>query len=240
MNITYKIEEDYAQMSKRAADMVISQIKKKPNSFLCLATGNSPTLMYDLLAQKTNEDPYFFKQARIIKLDEWLGLPMNYKSTCETYLQEKVIKPLKISNDNYFGFISNPDNPENECKRIDEIIRNNGPIDLCVLGVGVNGHIGFNEPAEYLVPYPHVSKLAPETVHHSMLRGNSKNISFGLTLGFQNILDAGTILLLASGKTKLPVMEKLKEEKVTSQLPVSLLLLHSNTICICDKQALVS
>src|SRR5206468_371390 len=109
---------------------------------------------------------------------------------CQTYLKENVLKPLKISTDRYFEFNSEAENVVEECKRIQKIIDEEGPIDFCILGLGKNGHLGFNEPADFLQRDCHIAKLADSTVQHSMVQSMAQSPTFGMTVGLKDILNS--------------------------------------------------
>lgn len=238
MGFEYIIEDDHEAMSQRAAGFIERHISDKPRSHLCLATGSTPIRTYELLAQQAESNSSLFKEVRLAKLDEWLGLPMDHQSTCEKYLREKVLNPLGIAENRFYGFNSNPDDPGAECRRIEQRFEKEGRLDLCVLGVGTNGHLGFNEPGEWLVPGPHIAKLTEQSRKHVMLAGAEEEVSKGLTLGLRNILSAHTVLLLVSGKHKLPVMNQFQKRQITTRLPVSLLWTHPNVTCIGDLAAI--
>jgi galactosamine-6-phosphate isomerase len=110
----------------------------------CAATGNSPTLFYQALAQR---QPEFAKtEFRLFQLDEWGGVPPEHPGTCISYLQKQLIDPLGLKPEQCIGSQSNPVNPLRECARVQELLAAEGQIDLCVLGLGANGHLAFNEP----------------------------------------------------------------------------------------------
>lgn len=235
MKIT--VFEDYKKMSQAAAKLLYSEIKKKPSALVCIATGSTPTLAYDLLTQKYQKDKTAFNKLRIIKLDEWGGIPSDDPATCETYIQEHIIKPLNISDKRYTSFHSNPKDKEREVKRISNKLAQEGPIDICVLGLGVNGHLGFNEPADWLHANVHIAHLTATTKHHSMAKKAKHTIKYGLTLGLSNIMNAKKIILLVNGKSKEKIVEKLMEGKITAHLPGSMLWIHPDVTLYCDKEA---
>ena len=229
-----KIEyfETYEELSFRAKTIIVSEIINKPDLLLCAATGASPTGTYQLLADEFRIQPEIFNKIKIIKLDEWGGIPMNHPSTCETYLQNHLIKPLQISEDRYTGFLSNPEDPEYECSRIQNFIQKTGPVDICILGLGTNGHIALNEPGEYLEPHCHVAKLSEKSLQHQMLHEMTVNPKFGLTLGMADILQSKKILLLIQGSNKTEIARKLLSKQITGFLPASFLWLHSDVTCL--------
>lgn len=233
MNITYC--KDYETMSEVAASLVISEIQTRKNSLLCMATGNSPMGLYNKLVESSQVDQANFKELRMVKLDEWGGVHENDPITCEYYLRTRVLNPLKISSDRYISFISNPLHPKEECRRVQSELDQQGPIDICILGLGKNGHIGFNEPDSHLQPFCHVANLSEDSLTHSMVQSMDQKPNFGLTLGMKDILNSKKIILLVTGKDKKKVIEHLEQKKVTTNLPASFLWLHKTVECIIDQ-----
>ncbi|MDX1939832.1 MAG: galactosamine-6-phosphate isomerase [Saprospiraceae bacterium] len=233
MEITYY--KDYNEMSLGARDLILSTLQEKGDSLLCLATGNSPSKTYQLLAESYQKQKSLFDQVRILKLDEWGGVAMNDTQTCESYLYKNIIEPLEINKERYFAFTSDPENPQKECEKIQNIIETQGPIDVCVLGLGINGHIGFNEPNEFLIPYCHVATLSQASMQHSMAQAMQEQPTYGMTLGIANILSSKKIILLVAGNNKKPAFEKLLEKRISTWLPASLLWLHPNVACFVDE-----
>jgi galactosamine-6-phosphate isomerase len=223
---------DYEEMSENAASLVIQEIERNKNLLLCAATGNSPTGLYMKLVERSEKDKALFDQLRVIKLDEWGGIPENHPSSCEYYLQAKLLEPLRITPDRYIAFQSNPAEPTAECARIQAELDTQGPIDLCILGIGANGHIGFNEPASFLQPHCHVAQLSGHSLTHTMVQSLEAKPTYGLTLGIQDIMRSRKIILLISGKNKEQVIQEFLSGKITTQLPASLLWLHPDVDCL--------
>ena len=213
-------------LAAAASQILLQAIQKKPDLLLCAATGNTPTLTYQALVAQKSLFPA--DQLRIFKLDEWGGVPMDHPGTCESYMQQQLIRPLNISPDRYFSFQSKPADPQQECARIQQLLQQEGPIDLCVLGLGVNGHLAFNEPGAFLQPHCHIAELTEDSLGHSMAKDMQDVKLYGLTLGMSDILAAREIVLLISGTAKVEVTQRLMEAKISSQLPASFLWLHSN------------
>ncbi|MFI5195040.1 MAG: galactosamine-6-phosphate isomerase [Chitinophagales bacterium] len=229
--------DSYEDLSERAADVLIKELKRKKDLLLCAATGGSPTGFYDLLSKEHHRLPGFFEQIRIIKLDEWGGVPMDDPGTCESYLQEHLIRPLQIETSRYISFCSNPEDPAAECKKVQQQLDAWGGIDVCIVGLGMNGHVALNEPADFLEPDVHVAKLAATSLNHSMISEMNKKPGFGLTLGMKSILESRLILMLVNGKNKKEIARSFLSGKVTTQLPASFLWLHPNAICFIDREA---
>lgn len=232
-----QVKQNYELMSIAATKLILEELRRKPDLLLCTATGTTPTLSYKLLSEKKQTLPNLFKKLRILKLDEWNGMEMDDPTTCETYLQKYLIKPLEVSDERYISFCSNPENPELECKIIHKKLCEHGPIDICVLGLGMNGHVGLNEPAEELKPFSHVVRLSAASQKHSMLKESTVMPVYGLSLGIKDIFNAKMILLLISGGDKNSAMRRLFTKSISTQFPASLLWLHQNIVCLCDEEA---
>jgi galactosamine-6-phosphate isomerase len=231
-----EILPSYESISIRARNMVVEQLSQNKSLRLCAATGNSPARMYALLAEAAMHDAPLFSDLCIIKLDEWGGLPMTHPGTCESFLQQHVVKPLSITEDRYISFCSNPKSPEKECDRIQQALQTHGLVDICILGIGVNGHIALNEPADTLFPHCHPITLSDTTLRHPMIAGSNKLPSYGLTLGMADILQSKSIILLISGSKKDGIAQSFLSGKITTALPASFLWLHPNVVCLIDRE----
>ena len=236
MKITYF--EDYAGMSESASRLLVEELKQRNESLVCCATGGSPLGLYQRIAKRYPNEPNLFNKMRILKLDEWGGIPMNDPNSCHSYLQENILTPLRISPDRFFAFDAQVDNVEEECKRVQQTIDKIGPIDFCILGLGKNGHLGFNEPADFLRGECHFARLASTTVQHSMVQTMPNAPTFGITVGLKGILCAKKILLLITGSQKQEAIKRFMTGEITTQLPASFLWLHSNVECFVDQTCL--
>ncbi|MBS1525393.1 MAG: 6-phosphogluconolactonase [Bacteroidetes bacterium] len=216
-----------AELNDLAANAIISDLNSRPASLLCAATGNSPTGIYQLMVQRQAE--FNANAITLLKLDEWCGLPMDFPATCEQYLQRYLLKPLAMSS--FTGFDSNAPDAEAECRRIQEFLDAHQPIDLCVLGLGQNGHIAFNEPASELEPHVHLSPLTETSLNHSMIKGSGYALKYGYTLGMADILRSKKIILPVFGANKRDIMQRLLEGKISTHLPASFLWLHPDVEC---------
>ena len=233
-----EILNTYEELSLKAKDIILQEIKKKKDLLLCTATGGSPTETYELLGKEYQHQPDLFSRMRVLKLDEWGGISMNHSSTCESYLQAHLMQPLHISNSRYMGFDSNPENPLQECKNIQEKLEKEGPIELCILGLGMNGHLAFNEPAGFLQPHCHIAKLSAMSLEHPMATEMQTKPAYGLTLGMADILHSKMILILVSGPQKRSIVSKFLSQRITSSVPASFLWLHPNVMCLIEKDAM--
>ncbi len=233
--MTIKVLKDKAELASSAAQFLVNNILQQPNLLLCTATGNTPTATYENMVNQLS-----IAQAahlKILKLDEWGGVPMEHPSTCEQYLQTNILKPLQIPKERYVGFTSNPKEPEQEVDRVQKILAKESPIDICVLGLGANGHIAFNEPSQDLKPHCHIAQLSKQSQQHSMAIEMETKPTYGLTLGMADILQSKTIVLLISGKHKKAITKAFLSKKITTHLPASFLWLHPNVFCFVDQAA---
>ncbi|MHA7128538.1 6-phosphogluconolactonase [Algoriphagus namhaensis] len=231
--------KDYQEMSSLAAENVLSDLKQNPNLLFCAASGGSPTGLYQQLVEVYLQDPSIFEKWRILKLDEWVGLPENSTFTSEYDIQTKLLKPTQHPSERYFGFDSDTIDPESECQRMEQELAQIGPIDTCILGIGVNGHLALNEPADFLQSDCHVAKLSPTTLQHGMIQEVGIPLTSGMTLGMGNISASRKIILLLTGKGKKAIIEQFLEKKISTYLPASLLWLHPHAEVFLDESALL-
>lgn len=226
---------DHESLSHHAAGWVAARLRARPDALLCLASGGTPTRTYELLA----DQPRILRRARLLKLDEWGGLATNDPATCESYFRRLLLARLGRAA-RLHGFRSQPADPQAECQKVRAWLAASGPIDVCILGLGVNGHLGFNEPATALPPFAHVAKLSAASLNHGMLSSARHRPSYGLTLGMADLLAAREILLLVSGRHKRAALRRLLAGAVTPRLPASFLWLHPRVTLLCDTAALGS
>ncbi len=229
----FSIVPDHTAMSRAAAARVREVAEATPALLLCAASGGTPTDTYAALAAT----PAVFAAMRVIKLDEWAGLPMDHPATCEHYLRRTLLDPLGIPAARYIGFRADAPDHEAECARVRAALAEAGPIDLCILGLGRNGHIALNEPARALSPFCHVATLAPGSRMHPMLTETGATVSEGMTLGLAEILQARRVLLLISGPEKRGPLARLASRRIETAAPASFLWLHRAAEVICDAAA---
>lgn len=222
-----------AELNELASALIIHELQVKPKSLVCAATGNSPTGVYKKLVEK--QTAVNVSELTFVKLDEWYGLGIDDTGSCERYLHENLLQPLNVSSKKYIAFDGKSNEPEKECARIAQYLDEHGPIDLCILGLGKNGHIAFNEPADSLHPCVYLAPLSETSLTHTMVKGTGAHIKYGLTLGMADIMLSKKIILLVNGTAKKQIMDKLLEQKISTQLPASLLWLHPDVQCFyCD------
>lgn len=232
-----EVATSYEEMSRRAAARIARELRRRPGLLMGVVTGASPTHAYRRLAEARRLEPALFRRLRVLKLDEWLGLPMRHPATSESYVRKEILGPFGVSRSRYQGFRSRPRDPAAECARMARWLERHGPLDVCVLGLGRNGHVLMNEPAAVLPPGPHRARLAASTRRHSMLQGLKTPPRYGLTMGLADILRSRTILLLVSGRPKAVALRRMLSGTVSTRCPASFLWLHADVTVYCDREA---
>jgi len=233
------VTNNYQEMSREAARIVARQILAKEDSVLGLPTGDTPTGMYEELVQLDNRRLIDFSKVITFNLDEYYGLPLDHPGSYHRYMREKLFDHVNIQE----GSIHIPDGVakdiEEECRRYEEEIYRYGGIDLQILGIGPNGHIGFNEPGSDWEMTTRLVKLSEETRRRESryFRDPTEVPTQGITMGIKTIMKARKILLLASGKEKAKATTKALKGPVTKKVPASILQLHPMVTVVLDKEA---
>jgi glucosamine-6-phosphate isomerase len=232
------IEKDYDSMSLRAARHVMDLVKTKPGAVICIAAGHTPELTCNLIAQIANKENIDFSRCYFVSLDEWVGIPPENEGSCQYFLRNCLFNPLHINEKNIHVFNAMASDMEKECKDMDNFIRKHGGIDLIIVGVGRNGHIGFNEPGASFEQYSHVIDLheTTQTVGQKYFREET-TLTQGITLGLQHLIEARKAILIANGERKAAVMKETIEGEISPQMPASIIRNHANGEIIIDKEA---
>ncbi len=233
------ILDNYDEMSTKAAAIVASQIILKPDSVLGLATGSTPLGMYAQLVEMHKKNRVDFREVKTFNLDEYLGLAPDHLQSYNYYMFENFFNHVNIRPENINIPPGNPENIDRACLSYDRAIKEAREIDLQVLGVGINGHIGFNEPDFKLKTETHVVNLTPETIEtNSRFFDSVEDVPRrAISMGMGSIMKANKILLMASGKSKAEVIKKTVSGEITTEVPASLLQLHPEVILVLDREA---
>jgi glucosamine-6-phosphate deaminase len=233
------VEKDYHAMSKKAALMVASQITLKPNSNLGLATGGTPRAMYDKLIEMYREDEIDFSEVQTFNLDEYCGLEADHPNSYHFYMNDNFFNEINIKKENIHIPDGSAEDFARECRDYEESIKKARGIDLQILGIGSNGHIGFNEPAESLNVATEVVDLTEETIaaNSRYFESEAEVPKKAISMGMATILKADRIVLLASGKNKAEAIKKAVSGKISTQEPASLLQSHPQITILLDQEA---
>lgn len=233
------VEKDYHAMSKKAALMVASQITLKADSNLGLATGGTPLAMYDKLIEMYREDEVDFSEVKSFNLDEYCGLKADHPNSYHYYMYNNFFKDINIKDENINIPNGDAEDFNKECRDYEESIKRARGIDLQILGIGSNGHIGFNEPAESLNVATEVVDLTEETIEANSRYFDSKDEvpKQAISMGMATILKADRIVLLARGKNKAEAIKRTVSGKISTQVPASLLQTHPQITILLDQDA---
>lgn len=231
--------ENYESLSKKAAQIIGSQIILKPNSVLGLATGSTPEGMYENLIKMYNDGLLDFSKVKSFNLDEYYQLPFDNDQSYHYFMDDKLFNHININKENVFIPNGMAEDVDQECVNYDKMLEEAGGIDIQVLGIGNNAHIGFNEPTINFNVGTHVVTLNESTRQANARFFNSINDvpTKAVTMGTGGIFKSKKILLLASGKNKAQAIYNSVYGKVTPEVPASILQLHQDVIAILDKEA---
>lgn len=234
------VEKNYDEMSKKASEIIALEIKNNPHAILGLATGSTPMGTYKELIRMHKEENLDFSKIKTFNLDEYVGLDGDHPNSYRYFMDEELFNHVNIAKEN----TNVPDGKTKDllsfCKDYDKRIEEAGGVDLQLLGIGSNGHIAFNEPADELSANTSIAKLTEETIKANARFFNSADEvpKEAISMGIGSILKAKKILLLASGKSKAEAIKKLlNSDKVSTRLPASFLHLHSDVTIIVDEDA---
>ena len=229
----------YEEISKAAAEEIASIVKEKPKATLGLATGSTPVGMYRELINKYENGELDFSEVTTFNLDEYYPISKDNDQSYDYFMRKNLFDHINISQGKTNIPNGNAADPIAECEKYEKKIEENGAVDIQVLGIGQNGHIGFNEPGDYLHTVTHITDLTESTINANarFFESESDVPKKALTMGIGTILKAKKILLLANGRSKHEAISALLDDKITTAIPATLLKTHPNVILICDEEA---
>ena len=230
---------DYTAMSRQAANLISAQVIVKPNCVLGLATGSTPIGTYKQLIEWYNKGDLSFAQVRSVNLDEYKGLSGDHDQSYRYFMQNNLFNHVDIDVANTSVPNGMAEDANAECAAYDAHIRELGGIDLQLLGMGHNGHIGFNEPADEFVGPTHVVELTQSTIdaNKRFFASEADVPRYALTMGMAAILQARSVVVVVSGEDKADIVYKSVFGPITPRVPASLLQLHPNVTVVGDEAA---
>lgn len=231
--------KDYDEMSKNAANIIAAQITLKPNSVLGLATGSSPIGTYKELIKKNKSGDVDFSDITTVNLDEYKDLPITHSQSYYYFMNYNLFNHININKERTNLPNGNAEDIDAECARYEALVKDLGGIDLQLLGLGHNGHIGFNEPSDCFVKNTNCVTLTERTIEANKRFFESVDAvpRQAITMGIGSIISAKKILLVVSGADKADALKKLLTGPITPKLPGSILQLHSDVTVVCDEAA---
>ncbi|WP_100404330.1 glucosamine-6-phosphate deaminase [Bacillus solitudinis] len=231
---------DYDAMSVEAANLVMRHVVQNPSLVLGLATGATPIGTYKYIVDHYKKNRISFKNVHTVNLDEYIGLETTHQNSYATYMKENLFNHLDIPIEQTHIPNGKTSNLIEECERYEELIQSLGGIDLQLLGIGLNGHIGFNEPGVSFDSKTNVIKLAQSTqsANSQYFKDDTKVPTHAITMGISTIMTSKRIVLLVSGKEKADILYKIIYGELNKNVPASILKKHPNVRIIADLEAL--
>lgn len=232
------IYENAEKLAQATAAKIIDLVISKPNAVLCLAGGETPRLTYQQLSAEAKKRNTDFSGVQWVGLDEWVGVPPSNAGSCYYFLQHHLFTPLSVQPGNIHFFDAMATDLAAECKKINTVIDQYGALDLILVGIGMNGHIGFNEPGVDAALAAHTIELDEQTrqvgqkyfAQHTPLQK-------GISLGISQFMQARMAILIAAGTGKAAIIKKAVEDPVSNWLPASYVQEHANAWVLLDAAA---
>ena len=231
--------ENYKVMSRVAADIFAEAINSKKACVLGLATGDTPIGMYECLVEDYKAGKVDFAEVKSVNLDEYYPITPDNDQSYRYFMNYHLFDKVNINKANTYVPDGQTSDPVSSCEVYEKNIDALGGIDIQILGIGRNGHVGFNEPDKELVPYTHVTDLTADTITaNSRFFASEADVpKQAVTMGIESIFKARKIVILASGEGKAEAVKRMLCGKITTSCPASLLRLHPDVTLICDKDA---
>lgn len=232
--------KDYKDMSRKAANILSAQVIMKPNSVLGLATGSTPIGLYEQLVEWYRKGDLDFSGVRTVNLDEYKGLDASNDQSYAYFMNAHLFGKVNIDKANTYLPNGLAKDDEEECERYTNLVYSLGGVDLQLLGIGRNGHIGFNEPGEVFDKEVHCVNLTESTIEANkrFFESADKVPKQAYSMGIKTIMHAKKILVVASGEDKADAIAKSFYGKITPQVPGSILQLHNDVVLVADEAAL--
>ena len=232
--------KDYKDMSRKAANIISAQVIMKPNCVLGLATGSTPIGTYDQLVEWYNKGDLDFSEVTTVNLDEYKGLPRTNDQSYYYFMHQHLFDRVNIDPERTNVPNGMEPDAEKECGKYEELIRSLGGVDLQLLGLGHNGHIGFNEPGEAFEKETHCVDLTESTIEaNKRFFASADDVpKQAYTMGIKTIMQAKKILIVVNGENKADIVERAFFGPVTPEVPASILQLHNDVTLVGDEAAL--
>lgn len=232
------IYNDYSELSVKTAELIAAIIQNKPDALLCFPAGETSVGTFEQLIKLNKNGEISFKKCKIVGLDEWANIGAMKSENCFSFMKKHFFDHIDYSEKNLCFFDGESSDLKKECIKTDAFIREFGPIDMVLLGAGMNGHLGLNEPGTSFDLYSHIVDLDETTkiVGQKYFSGNV-TLTRGITLGIKYFLEAKTMILQLNAARKAEVVKRLTEGKVSVDFPASAIKAHPNSFLLLDKEA---
>jgi galactosamine-6-phosphate isomerase len=230
--------DNYQLLSEHAANSMVEQIKTKTDSVIAMASGETTRLTYEIFSKKMLEQKIDYSGVTFIAFDEWVNIPPTTEGSCFHFFQQYLVLPLKLSPDKFYYFDGMAKDLNKEVTRMDSVVASKGGFDLMIVGIGVNGHIGFNEPGTPFDSHSHVRELDEQTkIVSQKYFKEATTVGKGITLGLGDVMEARKVILLANGKKKASIIAKTLKSEISPEVPATILRNHTNSFMMLDVEA---
>ncbi|MGG3805689.1 glucosamine-6-phosphate deaminase [Metabacillus fastidiosus] len=232
--------KDYDEMSKKAAAFIIEKIHRNPNLNLGLATGGTPVGLYNHLVKDHQKNGTSYKDVTSFNLDEYIGLSSENPNSYRYFMNKHLFNQIDIPKSHTHVPLGDTDDPKQQCQDYENLLIEHGGVDIQLLGIGSNGHIGFNEPGTSFQSTTHIIELTPSTREANARFFDDPNEvpTHAITMGIASIMRSKEILLLISGKSKKEALTQLLQGELSENFPASVLQAHPSVTVIADDEAL--
>jgi glucosamine-6-phosphate isomerase len=232
------IYNDYTELSVKTAEMIADIISKKPDALLCFPAGETSLGTFEHLVKLNKAGVVIFKHCKIVGLDEWANIGEMKSENCFSFLKKHLFDHIGYYDKNLCFFDGESSDLIHECKKTDSFIKKYGPIDMILLGAGMNGHLGLNEPGASFDLCSHIVNLDETTKKVGQKYFSGKvNLTSGVTLGVKYIMEAKTVILQMNGVRKAEIVRRLIECEISPAFPASAIKSHLNSFLLLDKEA---
>ena len=234
--VTY-VEADFEAMSRKSAELIADCVRSRPDALLSLAAGSTATRTFEILCEMARRGEVDFSRAQFVALDEWLDLA-DESENCRAFLMKNFYGPMAVPEERITFFDVHAADLEAECRRVDQVIFDHGGIDCMLLGIGMNGHLGLNEPGRSFDSYAKVVDLDPVTMQVGQKYfSDGMKLTRGITLGVRHMYEAKRVILQAGGAHKKEIIQSMYETPPTEQLPATVLKLLPGGVVVLDRDA---
>ena len=233
-----QVADTYEELSRQAADEVLRLMQAARQPLFCPASGDTPAGLYRVMAERVHSEQLDLSRWSYVGLDEWVGMNESDEGSCRYHLDRQLFGPLQVPQERICFFDGRAQDLQLECNRIEDFIRQQGGIEVAVLGLGMNGHIGMNEPGTPVGLRSHIANLDPITQQVGQKYFTKEQpLSKGITLGLQTLLEARHLVLMVSGAHKAEIVRRALEEEISEGLPATLLRRHPGLSVLLDRAA---
>jgi glucosamine-6-phosphate isomerase len=235
-----RIHRDYEELSRATADLIADYVRSKNDAMICIASGHTPVGTFKCIIDDVREGKLDLSGVTFVSLDEWIGVKPEDPGSCLAMLKKDFFDHLSLRKDQVQFFDVSLGYLQNECDRMNKLIAKHGCLDIMLVGIGTNGHIGMNEPGSSFEDYAHISQLADETITTGQKYfQKATKLDKGITLGLRHFSEAKIPILMANGSKKAAIMRRVMSSPATKDLPASIIHQVDSALVMIDQEAAV-